>query len=211
MIRDGLLRDPEPLRRGRIPKLNREQAIAIFTSAEPQHVLMHRYGASGHVVVSIRGGRNYRQFTKYLKRGIRGFSRITPEQIKLIRTIPGSNRTTGSHWLSRRAASLGTADTDRPAFRTSFMTRSAPACRTSVFPIGRTRWRLPPVSIWLSKAPFWPPHGLTTRLIPSARRPCEAFRWWKSHFPKSNPDRHTQKSSAYLIDQVQPSPTYNSL
>jgi hypothetical protein len=59
MIRDGLLRDPERHRGGHIPKLNREQAIAIFTSAEPQHV-----------------------------RGILGFSRITPEQIKLIRTIP---------------------------------------------------------------------------------------------------------------------------
>ena len=44
----------------------REQSIAIFTSAEPRHV-----------------------------RGIRGFGRITPEQIKLIRTIPGLNRTTG--------------------------------------------------------------------------------------------------------------------
>ena len=90
------------------------------------------------------------------------------------------------------------------------MTRSAPpkeqeetkrfgVSQTSVFRLGGTRWRLPRVSIWLSKAPFWLPHGLSTRLIPSARRSGEPFRWWKSHFHKSNPNRHMQKSSAYQI------------
>ena len=51
-------------------------------------MLMHRYGVSKTVIVSVRGGRNYRLFTGVHEDGIRGFSRITPEQIKLIRTIP---------------------------------------------------------------------------------------------------------------------------
>ncbi len=56
---------------------------------------MRRYGVSRSVVVSIRGGLNYRMFTSHLKHAIRGFKWLTPEKINLIRTMPGSNRTIG--------------------------------------------------------------------------------------------------------------------
>jgi hypothetical protein len=56
---------------------------------------MQRYGVSRSVIVSVRGGRKERQFTKYLKPAVRRYSRITPEQINRIRTMPGSNRTIG--------------------------------------------------------------------------------------------------------------------
>jgi hypothetical protein len=61
---------------------------------------MRRYDVSKSVIVSIRGGRNYKQFTKWLKPSARRFSRITPEQIKLIRTRRGSNRIIAPHWVS---------------------------------------------------------------------------------------------------------------
>jgi hypothetical protein len=135
MIRDGLLREPERRRGGPRPHLTREQAIAVYRSAEPLPVLMQRYGVSRSVIVSIRGGRNYRMTTRCLKRAIRGFKRITPKQIKLIRTMPGSNRTIG--------LALGIASSSVRRYRRPGSTRIV--SQTSVFQTGRTRWRrLPP-------------------------------------------------------------------
>jgi hypothetical protein len=131
---------------------------------------IQRYGVSRSVIVSIRGARNYRQYTKYLKRGIRGFSRITPEQINLIRAMPESNRTVG---LALGLASSSVSRYRRPdrlAFRTSFVTRPAlpknrkrdrreiakrfDASQASVFRIVRTRRRrLPPCFVLAVESP----------------------------------------------------------
>jgi hypothetical protein len=159
MIRDGLLRDPERRRGGGPrPRLTREQATAVYQSADRLPVLMQRYGVSKSVIVSIRGGLNYRMITRCLKCGIRRFSRLTPKQINLIHTMPGSNRTIGlalglaSSTVSRyrRPGSTGIPDQLRDAIRPAQGTGREIAKRfgvlqTSVFRIGRTRWRrLPP-------------------------------------------------------------------
>jgi hypothetical protein len=200
MIRDGLLRDPERRRGGHRSSLTREQAIAIYQSTERLPVLIARYGVSRHVIVSIRGDRNYRQFTKYLKRGIRGCKHLSAKQIRLIRTMPGSNRTirlalgiaSSSVSRYRRPGStrfpdqLLRRDPLRPRKRKR--DREPSACPRPLCPglYGRVGVVSLPASIWQSL--LWPPHGLLTRLIPPAWRPVRGFPLVESPtFPRAIP------------------------
>lgn len=214
MIRDGLLRDPERRRGGHSPSLSREQAIAFYESTERLAVLIERYGVSRHVIVSIRGGRNYRRFTKYLKRGIHGCKHLSAKQIRMIRTMPGSNCTIGlalgnaSSSVSRyrRPGSTCIPDQLRDAIRSAQGTGREIAKRfgvsqTSVFPIGRTRWRrLPPCFDLAVEGPPLATPRLIDELDTFCTETVRGFPLVEAPISKEQSrslDRHTQKSSAY--------------